>query len=92
MAKLEGDLTAIGASNNFAAFGKFNFSLKGFGSASVDLERSLNGGNTWDILETFTGDVSKTGENAGACLLRVNCTAYTSGTIHYILSSGFYGA
>ncbi len=90
MAALEGTITATGTTATLEIAGTFNLSLSGFGSANVDLERSING-TDWGIVESFTADAEKTGECAGACLFRFNCTSYTSGTIKYVVSKYEYG-
>ena len=66
-------------------------------SATVQLERSFDGGNTWvvgnigasgTLAQWSTGTpVSLTfGEPEKSVLYRLNCTAYTSGTINYRIS------
>jgi len=83
---IEGNITGTGATSNTQLAGKFNLSLTGFGTATVDLERSIDGGKTWGAVESFTADAQRTGESAGSAHYRLNCTAYTSGTIVYRLS------
>lgn len=83
---IEGTITGTGTTSITQLSGLFNLSLTGFGTATVALERSTNGGIDWGVVESFTADAEKTGENAGTCKYRLNCTAYTSGTIKYRLS------
>lgn len=64
----------------------FNFSVSGFGSATVSLERSFDDGGTWLVVESFTSDAEKRGYEAENNLYRVNCSSYTSGTISYRIS------
>lgn len=66
--------------------GDFNLSLTGFDDASVNLERSTDGGKTWGIVETFTADAEQVGTGKGTPRYRFNCSAYTSGTIKARLS------
>lgn len=72
---------------------KFNFTLWGTFTGSVQLERSFNGGTDWHpitILGTplvFTGPCSEQLEEIDAGVdYRINCTALSSGTINYRLS------
>lgn len=74
----------------------FNLTIYGTFSATVKLERSFDSGSTWHV-------VSKDADGAEAawtapCSLpvrepepgvvyRLNCTAYTSGTVNYRLSA-----
>lgn len=69
--------------------------LSGSFSGTVQLEKSFDGGTTWipASLDTagdaaaYTSAVSVTGlEIEPGMLYRVDCTAYTSGTINYRLS------
>ncbi len=65
-------------------------------NATVQLERSFDGGGTWiacnlgtggAIASWTTGPISFTfGEPEKQTLYRLNCTAYTSGTINYRIS------
>ena len=65
-------------------------------SATVQLERSFDGGSTWivcnegssgQLAQWTTGPVSLTfGEPEKSVLYRLNCTAYASGTINYRIS------
>lgn len=74
----------------------FNVSLWGTFSATVQLERSFDGGTTWLQLtsngtqvEKFTGSTvisESVTENEAGVQYRLNCTAYTSGTVNYRLS------
>lgn len=96
-----GTFTATGQSASFLADGigdlvdhAFNLSLWGTFVASVQLERSFDGGTTWLPLTAngtqiykFTAPCSEGGDETEAGVLyRLNCTAYTSGTVNYRLS------
>lgn len=83
---IEGNITGTGTTPVTVLGGNFNLSLTGFGTATVALERSTNGGVTWGVIESFTADTEKSGFSAGSPKYRLNCTAYTSGTIKYRLS------
>lgn len=72
----------------------FNISLWGTFVATVQLERSFDNGVTWLPLTAggtatlkFTAPCSESaGETEAGVLYRLNCTAYTSGTVNYRLS------
>jgi len=64
----------------------FNLSLSGFGTATVALQRSFDNESTWQTIEAFTADTEKAGESHESAMYRLNCTAYTSGTILYRIS------
>lgn len=83
---IEGTITGTGETDITTLSGAFNLSLTGFGTATVDLMRSTNAGVDWGVVESFTADSEQTGENAGSCKYKFNCTAYTSGTIKFRLS------
>tara|TARA_R110000822_G_scaffold104571_2_gene231601 strand:+ start:48 stop:305 length:258 start_codon:yes stop_codon:yes gene_type:complete len=85
MAIQTGTIAATGAKDSITLGGEFSLSLRDFGTATVVLERSL-GGNAWGVVESFTADTEKVGDSNGD-LFRLNCTAYTSGTIAYTLQS-----
>lgn len=68
--------------------GPFTLSLSGFGTASVNLERKIDGSN-WRVVETFTEDSEMNGfEPSSAAEYRFNCTAFTSGPIAAFLETG----
>lgn len=84
---IQGDITGTGITAATQITGEFNLSLTGFGTATIVLERSIDGGVNWGVIESFTTDAQKIGEGAGGTHYRLNCTAYTSGTIRYRISS-----
>ncbi len=87
IALIEGSFSATGQSDSVKIGGNFNFSLSGFGSATVSLERSFDNGSTWKIVESFTADAEKKGfEPELDTTYRVNCSDYASGTILYRVS------
>lgn len=63
----------------------FTYSLSGTFSGTAILERSLNGGQTWDALLTKTvaasGRIDVNLANGGSAIYRWVCSAYTSGTL-----------
>jgi hypothetical protein len=72
----------------------FNISLWGSFSATVQLERSFDGGTTWlpitangTQLEKFTGPVSEQWQDDEVGVqYRLNCTSWSSGTVNYRIS------
>lgn len=83
---IEGNIVGTGTTASTQISGSFDLSLTGFGVATVVLERSIDGGVTWGTVESFTADAQKTGLVSGGSIFRMNCTAYTSGTIRYRVS------
>ena len=91
-----GSFTAVGQSETLAphAGRGFNVSLWGAFAGAVRLERSFDAGTTWlpisaagTPLYTWTAPASESAqEDEAGVLYRLNCTAYTSGTITYRLS------
>lgn len=97
---VSGAFTATGQSGNTAAgdppafVGGFNLTLSGTFVATVRLERSFDGGSTWHpctrsdgSARQWAGPCSIVAEEPEANILyRLNCAAYTSGTVTYRLS------
>jgi hypothetical protein len=87
IAALSGNMTGTGATSSVSLEGGFNLSLSGFGTATVAAQRSFDGGSTWVTIDSFTSDTEQRAvESESGVLYRLNCTAYTSGTIAYRLS------
>ena len=94
IARISGSFAGTGSSSAIALRGKFNFSLSGFGTATVRLERSFDGGSSWRVVSkpdltaaSFTADVDGVGEEPEIGLLyRFNCTAFTAGPVAYRIS------
>lgn len=89
-----GTFVATGQSSSFRADAgrPFNFELRGTFVGTLVLERSLDGTN-WVALSALGTSFSWTApasevfvEGETEALYRVNCTAYTSGTVNYRLS------
>jgi len=94
-----GALTATGAGSALLAPNtggqRMNASVWGTFTATLQLERSFDGGTTWipvsrDVVGTaavftapFTTQITET---ESGVLYRFNCTAYTSGTANFRLS------
>jgi hypothetical protein len=92
-----GTFTATGQSATFVApsalSGEFNVSLSGTWAATVALQRSFDAGSTWvtvskpDLTDaSFTANASfSVKEPEPGVRYRLNCSAYTSGTVTYRL-------
>lgn len=92
---VSGSFTGTGTSAEWVASTTFTFSVAGFGSATVALQRSFDDGSTWVTVESFTDDFEGLCREVGGrnntsvshqktkFTYRFNCTAYTSGTITY---------
>jgi hypothetical protein len=104
-AVVSGSFTGTGTSALFMPWGTFNLAIYGSGGpngnwhATVQLERSFDGGTTWIVCQdgstasgqaiysTQNTDVSRVGGESERCVLyRLDCTAYTSGTVNYRMS------
>jgi len=59
-------------------------SISGAASATVAIQRRMDGTN-WVTIESITGDAERVVENANGVEMRLNCTAYTSGTVTYAM-------
>lgn len=75
--------------------GKFNVSASGTFVATIKLERSFDNGDNWFVCSSdasgteasWTAPFSVVAEEPSAGVLyRLNCTAYTSGTVTYRIS------
>lgn len=91
-----GSFTAVstGTAVPIARRGDFNISLSGTFSATVQLERSFDGGTTWlpvtyidGTAISWTAPISTSfSEPELGVQYRFNCTAYTSGTVSWRIS------
>lgn len=87
---VSGTFTGTGTSDELPVHGSFTYSLTGAASATVALQRTLDNGTTWGTVESTTGDAEKNGEElTHEVRYRLNCTAYTSGTVTYRLQREF---
>jgi hypothetical protein len=89
---VSGTFTATGQSSSFRPIGKFNVVLRGTFVATVTIDRSFDGGSTWGTISRDSAGTSASytapaglicEEVEGDTLYRLNCTAYTSGTVTY---------
>ncbi len=95
---VSGSFAATGQSATFTPFIRrpnvgygFNISIYGTFVGSVQLERSFDGGSNWlpltaagTQLYKWTAPASEQAEETvDGTIYRLNCTAYTSGTINY---------
>lgn len=79
-----GSFTGTGQSDTLVATAA-DVSISGGASATVAIQRRI-GGN-WVTIESVTGDGERVVDNATGLELRLNCTAYTSGTVTYAMVS-----
>jgi hypothetical protein len=94
-ALITGAFVAIGQSAALPLYGPFNVSLWGTFAGTTQLERTFDGGTTWLPVDAttlgtvlvWTAPFSGTWtETEKMVPYRLNCTAYTSGTINYRIS------
>lgn len=84
MAIVFGTFGATGQSDTITGTA-IDVSLSGAASATVGIQRRV-GGN-WVTIESITGDGERVVENATGLEMRLNCSAYTSGTVTYAMVS-----
>jgi hypothetical protein len=92
---VQGAFTANGLSPIFVFYGPFNVSVWGTFSATVLLQRSFDGGNTWITrTDTPTGNGSFTAPASFAVsecekgvLYQLDCTSFVSGMVNYRMST-----
>lgn len=92
-----GTFTGTGASSSIrvgqrTGNGEFNIHLSGTWVGTVDLQRSFDNGTTWvDVAdESYTANTDRVGdEPENGVLYRLNCSAYTSGTVTYRLGANY---
>lgn len=91
---LSGTFTGVGQSASIELWGEFNLSLYGTFTATVQLERSMDGSNWMAVSAdgigtpaSYTKAIGLAGlEIEPAVLYRLDCTAWTSGTVIYRIS------
>lgn len=87
VALVEGTFQGPGVSESVYLHRKFNVSLSGTFSASLDLQRSFDGGVTWLSVARFTQPMEGMGEEAETYVFyRLSCTDHASGVVSYRLS------
>lgn len=89
-------ITATGAESSIKCGGTWRLITHGTWTATIRIEKSTDGGSTWTMLREFssaddfnantygTEDMS---DYAEPFLVRINCTAYTSGTCNINLTT-----
>lgn len=83
---VSGTFGATGQSSSFISGNKFNFSLSGTWAGTVSLDRSFDRGVTWVVVTSYTANTQQQViEPEDRVYYRVNCSAYTSGTVVYRL-------
>lgn len=93
---LSGAFIGTGSSTNAAFLGKFNFTINGTFVATINLQKSFDGGATWLVARDVNGnamtlsaaDTRLIEEVEPGVLYRANCSAFTSGTANYRISEG----
>ena len=99
-ALVTGSFTATGVSSPLVSpradliFNSFNLSIFGTFSATVQLQRSFDGGVTWlprtvagSAAYSYTAPCSEIiPEQEVGVLYRLDCSSYTSGTVNYRIS------
>jgi len=77
--------SAVPSDDDIALDGLFNFSadfVTGTGVGTVQVQRSFDNARTWKTTDEFTTDVENIGEaTENSVRWRLNCSAFTSGTI-----------
>lgn len=102
MANVTGSFTATGQSSSFAptiasrsTANGFSVSASGTFVATVQLERSFDNGDNWFVCSSDASGTTASWsapfsvvaeEPTPGVLYRLNCTAYTSGTVTYRIS------
>lgn len=83
-----GSFTGTGTSDAFTTRGEFNIAVTGFGTATVEVQRSFDEGSTWLTLTSYTADAHKRAYEPGYSVLwRFECISHGGGTIAYIMST-----
>jgi len=87
VAALAGTFTGSGASPSVQVSNRFNVTVYGTFVATLQLERSFDGGTTWNKVSSYNRTVSYVeNEPESGVLYRMNCTSFTSGSISYRIS------
>jgi hypothetical protein len=86
MGVLTGTITETGATDDVELGIGYNVSLRDFGTATINLERSFDSGASWGVIETFTENTEVAGTSHESALYRFNTTAFSSGPITFRLA------
>jgi hypothetical protein len=66
---------------------QMTLSLSGFGTATVNVERSSDGGATWHLVDSLTADTEKNYDTPSDYFIySLNCSAFTAGPIVYFMA------
>ncbi len=93
---LTGSFSATGQSQTISVYADFSFAIWGTFVGTVALEKSFDGGTTWIAASSdMAGTPISLSSPIAVCaievelgiLYRMNCTAFTSGTINYRISA-----
>lgn len=90
MAKVTGTFGATGVSSVIPGNkqGSMGLTLSGTWAATVDMQWSYDGGATWVDIDSYTANTNKVVLSPSDLILyRLECSAYTSGTVTYGLAS-----
>lgn len=63
-------------------------SVDGLSADSVVLQRSLDGGTTWEDVETYTSDTEKVAQNGSPCQMRLNKSGTSDASVEGRLIAG----
>lgn len=85
LAAQSASLTAVSTGTTaLSIFGSFSIGLRGTWVGTVELQRSTDDGGNWYTVQSFTSNTEAQGyepEQGVPVQYRLQCTAYTSGTI-----------
>jgi hypothetical protein len=81
-AYVERNITSNGSSSSLRVLGKWNVRTYGVWDATVSVERSIDGGSSWERIRQFTGSADRNvdveGEQLTEALLRVTVADYAA--------------
>ena len=84
---INGTFTGTGASGSVRCR-HADISLSFGGTATVQIQRSLDNGTTWTTIETHDASTERTYEGGTQVDLRLNCSAHTNDVTWSISSDG----
>ena len=93
---LAGSFTATGQSGAIALYGPFSVAIWGAFAATLQLQKSFDGGNTWipygaddsGVIPTLSAPTAfRVVESELGINYRLACTGFTSGMVNYRLSA-----
>lgn len=75
---VSGTFTGVGQSDSIQISRSADLSLE-FGTGTVVLQRSFDGGNNWHTIQSYTGDAQEAIEpGTPGYIYRLNCTAHSA--------------